>query len=90
MNTLTPRDRVILRHLWKHPRDGVEKLEAAAGIAKSTTWYHLDRLNHSGHIQPGPCGTSCTRTLTAKGLLAAQGFTLLYIVGNNGELRLAP
>lgn len=86
MTKLTPRARAILRHLWKHPHHGIERLSAAADCVKSTTAWHLAWLNHQGYIEPGPAGTTCTRRLTAKGLLAAQGYELLYTVGELGEL----
>lgn len=75
---MTPRQRAILRYLWKHPRDGIEKMSAAVGCCKAVMAYHLERLNHQGYIEPGPSGTCCTRTLTPAGLLAAQGWRVLF------------
>ena len=79
MTTLTPRDRSVLTWLWKHPRATIGEMMAGCDIpSTSSVWYRLERLNHLGYVKPGPRGTRRTRTLTGKGLLAAQGFECIF------------
>ena len=82
---LSPRGKAILCWLWKHPSDGVQKLADAVGLrSRSNVCWHLERLNHQGYIKPGPGRTNCTRILTGTGLLAAQGYQVLWWESQNG------
>ena len=77
--TLTPRDRAILRWLWKHPGASVRELMAACYIpCPFSVNYRLWHLNHAGYIKPRPYRSERTNTLTPAGLLAAQGFRVLW------------
>ena len=77
--TLTPRDKAILCWLWKHPRATIGEMMAGCDIpSTSSVWYRLERLNHLGYINPRPAYTNRTRTLTPAGLLAAQGFEVIW------------
>ena len=79
MTTLHPRQRAILTHLWKHPRASFRGLMGACHISSAApVAWHLGRLNHLGYINPRPKGTARTRTLTSVGLLAAQGYEILF------------
>ena len=76
---LTPRDRAILTHLWKHPGASIRELAPAAGLASiATVAWHLKRLSHAGYIKPRPFYSERTNTLTPAGLLAGQGYRLLW------------
>lgn len=77
--TLAPRDRAILAHLWRHPRSSYREMMAGCAIPSTDrVHYRLGRLNHLGYIKPRPFHTSRTHTLTGKGLLAAQGFEIIF------------
>ena len=77
--TLTPRDRAVLAHLWRHPGASLRELAAAVGlVSTSSVVWHLKRLNHSGYIKRGPFHSERTNTLTPAGLLAAQGWEIIF------------
>jgi len=84
---MTPRDRAILTHLWRHPHASIREIERFCLISKAEVHRHLEGLNHLGYISPRRKGSDRTRTLTPRGLLAAQGFEVIYTVGEGGELR---
>ena len=76
---LTPRDRAILTHLWKHPGASIRELMAGCRIPSPfSVNYRLERLNHLGYIKPRPARSERTNTLTPAGLLAGQGYRLLW------------
>ena len=50
----------------------------AAGLASSNVLWHLRGLNHRGYIKPRPFYSVRTNTLTPAGLLAAQGYRVLW------------
>ena len=84
---MNPNAQAIFCWLWKHPRDGSRKLMLATGLRSSANVnWHLQRLNHQGYIKPGPGRTNCTRTLTGTGLLAAQGWYLLWMAQDFGDV----
>lgn len=77
--TLTPRDRAILRWLWRHPGASVRELMVGCDIPSTfSVSYRLRRLNHAGYIKPRPFRSERTNTLTPPGLLAAQGYRVLW------------
>ena len=77
--TLTPRDKAILRWLWRHPGASIRELAPAVGLGSTATVaWHLKRLNHRGYVKPRPARSERTNTLTPAGLLAAQGYRLLW------------
>jgi len=77
--TLTPRDRAILRWLWKHPGASVREMMVGCDIPSPfSVSYRLWRLNHAGYIKARPYRSGRTNALTATGLLAAQGFRVLW------------
>ena len=77
--TLTPRDRAILRWLWRHPGASVRELMAACDIPSAfSVNYRLWRLNHLGFVKPRPYRSERTNTLTPAGLLAAQGWEIIF------------
>ena len=79
MTTLTSRDKAILCWLWKHPRASIREMMAGCDIPSTDRVHHyLERLNHLGYINPRPAYTNRTRTLTPAGLLAAQGFEVIW------------
>ena len=77
--TLASRDKAILAHLWRHPGASIRELMAACEIpSTSLVNYRLTRLNHLGYIKPRPYHSERTNTLTPAGLLAAQGFEIIF------------
>ena len=77
--TLTPRDKAILTHLWKHPGASIREMMVACRVPSTDSVHRgLSRLNHAGYIKPRPFRTNRTRTLTPAGLLAAQGYRVLW------------
>jgi len=77
--TLAPRDRAILRWLWRHPGASIRELMAACKIPSTfSVHYRLTRLNHLGFVKPRPYHSKRTNTLTPAGLLAAQGYEIIF------------
>ena len=77
--TLTPCDKAILAHLWKHPGASIRELVAACSIPSIFgVSYRLNRLNHLGYIKPRPYRSERTNILTPAGLLAGQGFEIIF------------
>ena len=76
---LTARHRAILAHLWKHPRATHRELMASCWIPSSErVWVYLNHLNHLGYIRREPYASHRTRLLTPTGLLAAQGYEVIW------------
>jgi len=77
--TLAARDKAILAHLWKQPGASIREMMAACDIPSTSlvTW-RLRRLNHLGYIKPRPPWSERTHRLTPAGLLAAQGFEMIF------------
>ena len=77
--TLPPRDRAILRWLWRHRGASVRELMAGCDIPHPfSVIYRVRRLNHAGYIKPRPYRSARTNTLAPTGLLAAQGWEIVF------------
>ena len=86
MNILSPRRRAILREIWNrkgHCPTFQEVGQAAGLCSTSAIWYDLERLRNRGYVLWAD-GQARTLTLTGKGLLAAQGFELIYLCDQDG------
>lgn len=88
MNILSPRRRAILREIWR--RDGhapsCRELARVVGYSHDNTGaidFALRALRRGGYIS-WTDGLARTLTLTGKGLLAAQGYRLLYTCDQDG------
>ncbi len=83
---LSPRRRAILTALWRNKDSSHRELAQAVGYADSVTggvMPHLYRLRQDGYVTWTPSLARTVR-LTGKGLLAAQGWFLLYTFDSNG------
>ncbi len=88
MNVLSPRRRAILREIWQN-RPSRRELARVAGYSHDNTGaidFPLRALRRDGYLTWAD-GQARTLTLTGKGLLAAQGFELLYTCDESGVKR---
>ncbi len=84
-NVLTPRRRAILRAMWKNGRLTIRELADKVGL-KSTgqmQGIYLWQLRDAGYVTWEP-ERQRTLRLTGKGLLAAQGYELIYTCDADG------
>ena len=87
MNALSPRWRAILTAIWRgngRPLN-LHELREAVGYSAGTgsIMYPLYALRRGGYID-WVDGQARTLTLTGKGLLAAQGYELIYTCNQDG------
>ena len=83
MSELTPRQMSILRALRHSNGRTPSSRELAQAVGYAPSSYgdlapHLRRLEYRGYIKRGPFKSGRTLTLTPTGLLAAQGFEVIY------------
>ncbi|KKL12394.1 hypothetical protein LCGC14_2536230 [marine sediment metagenome] len=86
MKVLSPRRRAILREIWRGKGRSPslkELMQAAKLCSHHTIFHHIRVLRRDGYVTFAP-GLARTLTLTDKGLLAAQGFELIYVCDENG------
>lgn len=79
--TLTPRRRAILTAIWRSNgrSPSFRELMRAVGLtSKDSMFEQLHKLKRYGYVQFLP-SQHRTLTLTGKGLLAAQGYELIYM-----------
>jgi SOS-response transcriptional repressor LexA len=81
---LTPRRKAILTEIWRSNGLLYTTIQRAVGLtSKASMHYHLSALRRDGYVSWAD-GLCRTLTLTGKGLLAAQGFRLLYTCDQDG------
>ena len=84
MKVLTPRRRAILEAIRRNGRSpSLQELGRAVGLsAKSSVFYEIEKLRYHRYVTRDE--GQRTLTLTDKGLLAAQGFELIYTCDQDG------
>ncbi|KKN46070.1 hypothetical protein LCGC14_0676910 [marine sediment metagenome] len=85
MKVLSPRRRAILAEIRKNGRSpSLKELARQTGLASwHTVYYHLVELRNHGYLTWAN-GLARTLTLTGKGLLAAQGYELIFTCDQDG------
>jgi len=86
MKVLSPRRLAILREMWRgneHPPGYRELMRAVGLTSKDSMFNQLQRLKRDGYVK-FVFSEHRTLTLTGKGLLAAQGYRLLYTCDQDG------
>ena len=83
MSELTPRQMAILRALRQSNGRAPSSRELAQAVGYAPSSYgdlapHLQRLEYRGYVKRGSFKFARTLTLTPAGLLAAQGFEVIY------------
>jgi DNA-binding MarR family transcriptional regulator len=82
---LTPRRKAILTAIHQgngHP-PSLREVGRKVNLAQSWVHYHVKKLKYHGYVNQ-VSGQCRTLTLTSKGLLAAQGYELLYTCDQDG------
>jgi len=86
MSVLTPRRKAILTAIWRGRPDYRELARTVGLVSPGDVHRHVDILRQGGYVNHG-CGAvnGCrTLTLTGRGLLAAQGYELIYLCDQDG------